>query len=187
VQSPSERELQNAHYNGWLHCVYVTGTLCSSADGLIIWAKHNCPGTWNDEDTCLAFRKKLSDRQLNPDQRFGIVADSAFPCGGDMRGRILTPLKEGDLGRLVSSVRRVAGALSSAITSIGQSAQWGMGSIEKVYHCLLLPLPYDKEKRRVRLNVLFRLSNYRVRTVGISEIRTTFFHSQDDMQYEVAH
>ncbi|ETP41539.1 hypothetical protein F442_11370 [Phytophthora nicotianae P10297] len=81
-------------------------------------------------------RKKLSDRQLNPDQRFGIVTDSAFPCGGDMRGRILTPLKEGDLGRLVSSVRRVAGALSSAITSIGQSAQWVMGSIEKVYHCL---------------------------------------------------
>ncbi|ETI43643.1 hypothetical protein F441_11400 [Phytophthora nicotianae CJ01A1] len=124
VQAPSERELQNAQYNGWLHSVFVTGTLCFSADGLIVWAKHNCPGSWNDGDTSLAFRRKLADPTLNPDARYGIVADSAFPCAGEMTGRILTPLKKGDLGRLVPSVRRVATSLSAAITSIRQSAEW---------------------------------------------------------------
>ena len=49
-----------------------------------------------------------------------------------------------------------------------------MGSVSKVYHRLDLPLPYNPEQRRVRLNNLFRLANYRVRTTDISQIRTTF-------------
>jgi hypothetical protein len=37
-----------------------------------------------------------------------------------------------------------------------------------------LPLPYDPEVRGRRLNNIFRLADYRVRTVGISQIRSTF-------------
>ncbi|KAE9267140.1 hypothetical protein PR003_g31881 [Phytophthora rubi] len=181
VQQPPNPDVQNAHYNGWLHNVFVTGTLCFSADGLIVWAKHNCPGSWNDGDTSLDFRRILADPALNPDTRYGIVADSAFPCGKDMLGRIMTPLKEGDLGRLVPSVRKAAKIMPGAITFIRQSAEWGMGSVEKVYHRLLLPLPYDVHKRKVRLGNLFRLANFRVRTVGISEIRTTHFHGHEDI------
>ncbi|OWZ06669.1 hypothetical protein PHMEG_00021049 [Phytophthora megakarya] len=51
VQEPAQRDVQNAHYNGWLHNVFVTDTLCFSADGLIVWCLHNCPGSWNDADT----------------------------------------------------------------------------------------------------------------------------------------
>ncbi|ETI30579.1 hypothetical protein, variant 1 [Phytophthora nicotianae P1569] len=184
ILQPSNADLQNAHYNGWLHDVFVTGTLCFSADGLIVWAKHNCPGSWNDGDMSLEFRRRLMDRELNPDRRFGVVADSAFPCADEMTGRILTPLKEGDLNRLVPSVREVAKSLSAAITSIRQAAECGVGSIEKVYHRLLLPLPYNQDLRRRRLDNLFRLANYRVRTVGISEIRTTFMYGPEDRQYE---
>ncbi|EGZ26545.1 hypothetical protein PHYSODRAFT_470293 [Phytophthora sojae] len=173
-------DFQNAHYNGWLHAVFVTGTLCFGADGLIVWCKHNCPGSWNDSDTSLQFRQKLLDAELNPDPRYGVVSDSAFPCGDDMIGRILTPLKEGDLGRLVPSVRPAAQRMSAAITSVRQDAEWGMGSIEKVYHRLLHPLPYDVGKRKQRLDNLFRLLNYRVRTLEISQIRTTFVHWRED-------
>ncbi|GMF42323.1 unnamed protein product [Phytophthora fragariaefolia] len=81
-----------------------------------------------------------------------------------MVGKIMTPLKEGDLARLVSSVREVAQEKSGAITFVRQAAEWGMGSIE-VYRRLLHPLPYDKEKRKLRLDNLFRLANYRDRTV----------------------
>ncbi|KAE8970186.1 hypothetical protein PR003_g28578 [Phytophthora rubi] len=180
VQEPSHPDFQNAHYNGWLHCVYVTETLCFGADGLIVWCKHNCPGSWNDSDTSLEFREKLTDPSLNPDPRYGVIADSAFPCGEDMVGRIMTPLKDGDLGRLVPSVRAVAQLKSTAITFVRQTAEWGMGSVEKVYRRLLHPLPYDKEKRKLRLNNLFRLANYRVRTVEISPIRTVFVHGRED-------
>jgi hypothetical protein len=36
------------------------------------------------------------------------------------------------------------------------------------------------DKRRMRLDNLFRVANYRVRTVGINEIRTTHVHSPED-------
>jgi hypothetical protein len=54
-----------------------------------------------------------------------------------------------------------------------------MGSVQKVYSRLNLPLPYDPELRGFRLNNLFCMSNYRVRTVGISQIRTTFAGEMD--------
>ncbi|KAG3159658.1 hypothetical protein PI124_g8158 [Phytophthora idaei] len=57
-----------------------------------------------------------------------------------------------------------------------------MGSVGKVYSRLNLPLPYDPERRGLRLNNLFRMANYRVRTVGISQIRTTF---RGDMEMPV--
>ncbi|EGZ21337.1 hypothetical protein PHYSODRAFT_491127, partial [Phytophthora sojae] len=44
----------------------------------------------------------------------------------------------------------------------------------KVYSCLNLPLPYDQQLRGVRLKNMFRMKNFSVRTVEISEIRTTF-------------
>lgn len=171
---PSDADLQNAYYNGWLHCVFVTGTICFGADGCILWAKHNCPGSWNDADTSLEFREKLLDPRLCPDQGLGVVSDSAFPCSAAMRGRILTPLKDGDIDRLLPSVRSSARRLHNAITSVRQAAEWGMGSVEKVFHRLLLPLPYDPERRRIQLSNMFHLANYRVRTTGISQILTTF-------------
>ncbi|GMF14611.1 unnamed protein product [Phytophthora fragariaefolia] len=159
---------------GGLHSVFVTGTLCFSADGLIVLSKHNYPASWNDADTSLDFRAKLLDNNLNPDSRYFGIADGAFPCGDDMCGRIMTPLKEGDLARLVPSVRAIAHHKSKAITFIRQSIEWGMGSVEKVFHRLALPLPYDVQQRRIRPDNLFRLSNHRVLTVEISAIRTTF-------------
>jgi len=166
-------------YNGWLHSVFVTGTICFAADGCIVWCRHNCPGSWNDSDTSLGFRTKLQDPAFCPDTRMNVVSDSAFPCSTAMAGRILTPLKDGDLERLWPSLRSSARTIHNAITSVRQAAERGMGSVQKVYSRFNLPLPYDPELRGLRLNNLFRMSNYRVRTVGISQIRTTFAGEMD--------
>lgn len=91
-----------------------------------------------------------------------------------MVGRILTPLKDGDLERIQPALRSAARTMNNAILSVRQAAEWGMGSVEKVYSRLLLPLPYDPEVRGMRLGNLFRLFNFRVRSVEISQIRTTF-------------
>ncbi|EGZ27306.1 hypothetical protein PHYSODRAFT_469825, partial [Phytophthora sojae] len=168
------KNLRNAMYNGWLHTVFVTGTICFAADGCIIWCKHNCPGSWNDSDTSLGFRSKLLDPTLCPNTRMNVVSDSAFPCSTSMVGRILTPLKDGDLEGILPSLRSSARTLHNAISSVRQAAEWGMGSMRKVYSRLNLPLPYDPELRGHRINNIFRMANYRVRTVGISQIRTTF-------------
>ncbi|OWZ17433.1 LOW QUALITY PROTEIN: hypothetical protein PHMEG_0008623 [Phytophthora megakarya] len=46
----SSKRPPNAHYNGWLHGVFVMGTLSFGCDGLIVWTKHKFPGSWNDSD-----------------------------------------------------------------------------------------------------------------------------------------
>jgi hypothetical protein len=61
-----------------------------------------------------------------------------------------------------------------------------MGSEGKIFHRLALPLPYAVQKRRVRLGNLFRLSHYRVRTLEISQICTTFVYGTADNEYIIA-
>ncbi|OWY97429.1 hypothetical protein PHMEG_00032039 [Phytophthora megakarya] len=101
------------------------------------------------------------------------MSSSAFSCGEKMTEHILTPLKEGDVGIFVPSVRRVAKVMS--ITFGRQSVEWGMGLIEDVFHRLLMPLPVKQ-----CLENLFRLANYWARIVGISDINTTFIHGRED-------
>ncbi|KAI9914455.1 hypothetical protein PsorP6_007175 [Peronosclerospora sorghi] len=91
-----------------------------------------------------------------------------------MFGRIVTPLKDGKLLRAVSQganeteVERV----NSAITSIRQAAEWGMGAVDRVFRQLLGLLPFDPVVRRRRLVNLHHLYNLRVRTISTSQIRT---------------
>ncbi|ETV67580.1 hypothetical protein H257_16306 [Aphanomyces astaci] len=123
VQEPSNADLQNAHYNGWLHCVFVTGVVCYGLGGTLIWGSHNCPGSWNDGEMSRRLQDILSD-----DSKVG-------------PGIIITPLKDGDLERQPPECRLALQTMSDCITSLRQAAEWGMGSATKVYRQLLLPLP----------------------------------------------
>ncbi|KAF0712305.1 hypothetical protein AaE_012062 [Aphanomyces astaci] len=159
VQSPSNADLQNAHYNGWLHCVYVTGCLCFGVDGTLIWARHNCPGSWIDGEVSRHIQAHVSD-ELFVAPGMKIASDSAFPVSGRCSGRIITPLKEDDLDRNPPRDR--------------QAAEWGMGATGKVYRQLLLPLPYNPLVRGRRLSNMFQLYNFRVRRTGLSQIKNVF-------------
>ena len=173
VQTPSNAEMQNALYNGWLHCAFVTGTICFGVDGCIVWFRHNCPGSWNDGETSRRFQLKLAREDINVPNH-GVLSDSVFPVSGAMFGRILTPLKEDDLERSHQLARPMLARLSTAITSMRQSAEWGMGAIEKVYRRLLERMTFDQKRRALRIDTVFHLFNYRVRTTGISQIRSYF-------------
>ncbi|RHY77236.1 hypothetical protein DYB34_011527 [Aphanomyces astaci] len=132
VKSPSCADLQNAMYNGWLHSTYVTGTLLFGADGTIVWCRHNYAGSWNDGDTSYSLQMKLLDGKRTA-AGHGVVADSAFPVRDDLRGKIRTLLKDGDLDRASPSCHIGLVMMSNAITSLRQAAEWGMGAVEKVY------------------------------------------------------
>ncbi|EGZ10919.1 hypothetical protein PHYSODRAFT_520250, partial [Phytophthora sojae] len=135
---------------GWLHSTLVTGTLCYGVDGTLAWGRHNCPGSWNDRETSRQLQEKLA----NPDFTVpgtGVATDSAFPVAREAIGKIFTPLKDGDVERASADCRLVMLALHNAITSLRQAAEWGMGPASKCYRRLLLPLPYNADKRHVRL------------------------------------
>ncbi|KAF1785931.1 Harbinger transposase-derived nuclease domain [Phytophthora cactorum] len=147
VMQPSNADLQNAKHNRWFHPGFVTGTICFAADGCIIWCKHNCPGSWNDSDISLGFRMKLIEPKSCPGSRMNVVTDSAFPCSSEITGRILTPLKDKDIDRILPSLRSSERTLQShrcvTITSVCQAAEWGIGIIQKGYSRLDILLPYD--------------------------------------------
>ncbi|KAG3079672.1 hypothetical protein PI124_g12755 [Phytophthora idaei] len=116
VQEPSDIDLQNAHYNGWLHSVLVTGTHCYGCGGTLFWAKHNCPGSWNDGEMSIALQEKLPDPRITVPGT-GVAADTAFPVSKEMQGRIVTPLKDGDIERAPIQYRLGMLAMSNAIKS----------------------------------------------------------------------
>ncbi|DAZ96556.1 TPA: hypothetical protein N0F65_011233 [Lagenidium giganteum] len=163
VQEPSSSDLQNAYYNGWLHSVLVTGTLCFDADGTIVWAKHNCPGSWNDGDISLEFCHCLLDVTKCPNQGLGVVSDSAFPCSKTPCGGIMTPLKDGELETIPNDAH--AGAIEpnaaiAAILRVRQAAEWGVSSVKKTFQRRQVPLPFDPRKRPLQIDSIFRLPNF---------------------------
>ena len=82
---------------------------------------------------------------------YDVLSDSAFPVSGELFKRIVTFLKENDLERSAPAARPALAALSNAITSMRQAAEWGMGAVEKVYRRLLEPLPFDQKRRGRRI------------------------------------
>ena len=73
-------------YNGWLHSVFITGTLCFGVDGCIVWGKHNFSGSWNDGETSRDFQISMLDDNKNLPGH-GVLSDSAFPVGNDLMGK----------------------------------------------------------------------------------------------------
>ena len=132
VEKPSNYDMQNAMYNGWLHSTLVTGTLCYGVDGTIVWTRHNFPGSWNDSETSRLFQLKLSNPAISLDN-YGVLSDSAFPVSGNMFGKILTPLKDGELEKAHPAARKALSAISEAICSLRQPAEWEMGSTENFH------------------------------------------------------
>ncbi|ETV66118.1 hypothetical protein H257_17280 [Aphanomyces astaci] len=109
---------------------FVTGTLLFGADRTIVWCLHNHAWSWNDGDTRFSLQMKYLDGKRTA-AGLGVVAGSAFPVCDDLRGKIRTPLKDGDLG-LASSLCHIGVLMmSNAITSLRQTAEWGMGESRK--------------------------------------------------------
>jgi hypothetical protein len=161
-------------YNGWLHATLVTGVFCFAVDGTVIWGKHNVVGSWNDGEISRELQLKLMDPTKTL-ANHGLVADTAFPVAGELHGKIFTLLKEGELEEVPVNMRGVVQLRSRIITSLRQSCEWCMGAVEKVFRRLLNKLPFDKELRQRRLLCIYRLYNFRVRTTGISQVRSYFY------------
>lgn len=151
----------------------MTGVLVFDSDGLLIWAKHNCPGSWGDGEMSRSLQLKLLDAcKTLPDH--GLCADTAFPVGAALFRHIVSPLKENELEQIAPSLQPAAAALSAQITALRQACEWGMGSIQKPFKRLLLPLPWRDFVRALRISNIFRLWNVRVRSTGISQIHESF-------------
>jgi hypothetical protein len=94
--------------------------------------------------------------------------------GRELRGHIVSPLKEGELERMHPLLQPRAQKVSSELTRLRQACEWGMGSLQKPFQRLLNPLPWRDNVRAMRLFNIFSLWNVRVRATGLNQINESF-------------
>lgn len=172
IPDPTDEDKQRAYYNGWLHGCFVSNVIVWGPDGTMAWFGYNMPGSWHDVSVSRAVLDKLLE-----EEKHKMIADSAwsFKKNAVLASKFLVPLKSGALDKIHDErVARKMLALHKAVVSIRQAAEWGMRDFQSFARRLTVPLPTDSRRRAVLLRVAARLFNFRVRRVGISQIRTVY-------------
>ena len=178
--NPTDIDLQNAYYNGWLSNTYVSAVIVWLMDGTAGWAQYNMPGSWHDSS--ISGDGGLNDLLLDDDKTpppFHIIADSAFPTSGRLGAKIMRSRKDNELRPDDAQENFAQVRMESALVSIRQGAEWGMRGLQACCTRLHKPLSFDPRKRQRLLKVCIMLFNFRTRTVGQNQIRTVF-----DTRYE---
>lgn len=147
VMCSSDEEAQSKHYSGWKSDTFVNNILMLALTGKITFAVINAPGSWHDASTATPLYARLHELQ-----GYYVLADSAFPKGGDLSEQIMTPLK--DTVENLSDDQRV---IHNAVTSLRQSAEWGMRGLQSSFGRLKQILGYDSNFNRNLIIPFFTL------------------------------
>lgn len=184
VRESTDALEQNANYNGWLHGCFTSSLLIFTPDGCIAWYACNAPGSWHDARLGLYSGLFQRLRDLIP-IGFNLVADSAFPrtdANSICPGKIIRCRKIDEEPPENPKQLRIESQAKSA----RQSAEWGMGSVQGVWHRLHSGELDDnmRQHRRIILVTCFRLFNFRTRTIGLNQIQTVWAKYLDDDTFD---
>ena len=180
----TDKNLQNAYYEGYTQNVEVTNLFVWNFFGEIIHAAVNYPGSWHD--TKLAGASGLYDPKLldeNTPPGFAILGDSAFVNNtSTTNGKVLRGRKTNEVNDIPESAALAAVDLimQRIMPSERQSAEWGVRALKGPFQRLKTPLPADSLKRLRLLRICCHLYNFRVRYVGLNQIRSTYSSRQLD-------
>lgn len=163
----SEINEQNAYYNGWHGDTYVNNVIVFSPKGKVIYAAINYFGSWHDAKVCRHLYQDILSKETN----YAIIADSAFPKNKHFKHCVLKPIKKFSMDPVKREEQK---ALSFAITSLRQAAEWGMRSIQATFARLKLRLTSDKVQRYNIILSCLLLHNYRTQLMGINQISEVF-------------
>lgn len=168
---PGEDNKQSMFYNGWTHDHYVSNLFLFSPDGKIRKCFLNAPGCWHDSTLANAsMMYHALDDIYHRNHHAQVVVDSAFnkdrwPCLIKSRQNIID--NQGNV-RENSQVFRSA-------TSVRQMAEWGMRGLQGSFPRLLDRLDYEERgERKIILNLVVLLYNFRASTVGMNQIRAVY-------------
>ena len=170
IENPMDADEQNAYYNGWLKGVFCSQVLVFDPEGLIIWVRYNCPGSWHD----ITVASPLLQHMLTVPHPYCLLGDSGFSYGPHMKNKILIPLKSGMLLPAKARARERAQRPSVDITTARQAAEWGMRSLQGTFARFKSVLPSDHAKRARTLRLVWALHNFQVRHTGITQIGQVF-------------
>jgi hypothetical protein len=163
-------QTQNMFFNGWTHDHYVSNLFLFSPDGKIRASYINAPGTFHD--STMANMSGIYNQIDDVYHRLGskVVVDSAF--SGDNRQSLYKSHQHNmDQHGNIRQQREV----HRQATSVRQLSEWGMRGLQGSFPRLKDRLIYEERgERRIILEMLVLLYNYRASTVGINQIQSTY-------------
>jgi hypothetical protein len=170
LERSGDATIQNNFYNGWTHDHYVSNLFLFSPDGRVRACYINAPGTFHD--STMANMSNIYDLVDGLYERKGskIVVDSAFAA--DRRPSIYKSHQHNfdKSGRV-----RQKSQVHKQATSVRQLSEWGMRGLQGSFPRLKDRLLYEERgERRIILEMVVLLYNYRASTVGMNQIQSTF-------------
>ena len=164
--SPADPLLQNRDYNSWTKEVNRNVMLLWHPDGTIIDCVINAPGSFHDSRTTkwgavYDHIAKLPDPYL-------VVCDDAFVTHGILKGKLVeTNFNDNDNDNEKTEHDK-------SLTHLRQCSEWGNNDWTKVFRRLQNKLPTNNVTRARLLWSCVFVHNFRVNTVGRSQIRSYF-------------
>jgi hypothetical protein len=175
TECTSEQVEQNAFYCGYDCDTMVNNVYAFGPDGKVFFAAVNFPGSWADGSLTARFLYQIKRRIGG----FKICVDQGFPRGGDASGMFVGPVSKRQARRLHRNVRNYLLRISNVHTSLRQASEWGMRGMQGTFPRCKKRLPGDDKMRRLVLDAIVLVHNFRADYVGYSQIRTVF-----DPEYE---
>jgi DDE superfamily endonuclease len=164
-----ELDEQSMFYNGWTHGHYVTNLFVFGADGRIIDAVVNAPGSVHDS-TLAEWGNVYSKLEEIYERTGGVCClDSAFAAGSCPF--MLKSAQDIHKARNEEELIQLRQA-----TSLRQAAEWGMHAIQSSFPRLKEKIHYYDcgTERRIYLVLVCLLYNLRLEVVGLNQIRNVY-------------
>jgi hypothetical protein len=170
TECTDERVEQNAYYCGYDCDTMVNNVFIFGPDGKIFFCAINYPGSWADGTLTARFFSHIKQRI----GRHKICVDRGFPRSGEASGILVGPIPERSARRLHPALRDNLLRLSNVYTSLRQASEWGMRGMQGTFPRCKKRLPSDRVKRRLVIESIVFINNFRTHIVGLNQISTVF-------------
>jgi hypothetical protein len=170
AECTDERVEQNAFYCGYECDTMVNNIFAYGPDGKVFFAAVNFPGSWADGALTARFLHIIKKRIVE----YKICVDQGFPRSGEAYGTLVGPITKRAARRLHREVREYLLRISNVHTSLRQASKWGMRGLQGTSPCIKKRLPSDHFQRRLVIEAIVLIHNYRTELVGFNQINTVF-------------
>jgi DDE superfamily endonuclease len=162
---------QSMFYNGWQHGHYITNLFVFAADGRIIDAVVNIPGSVHD--STIAIWGGTYGRLKDVYRKTGGICcvDSAFAAGN--APYLIRSAQDVNMAKSAKEM-----AIMKEATSLRQAAEWGMRAIQGSMPRLTETIKYETNgERKLVMKLVPLLYNLRLAKVGLNQLANTYVPS----------
>jgi hypothetical protein len=145
-------------------------------DGKVFFAAINFPGSWADGSLCACFLYSICQR-ICP---YKIRVDQGFPHSGDAWNILVGPMNECSARQFHPAMSDYMLCLSNVFMSLRQSSEWGMCALQSSFPQCKKYFPSDFRQRRLVLESIILIHNFRTDIVGSNQTKTVLILSMRD-------